>query len=126
MVDLGLQVNIIQQVSGRDIRRALKACARDNFIRSAALSQGALLGRLSAALRYRLYQKQCKLKKQVPEAANKYPHSLCSMIEVFPLGLSFCRGVTDLESETQCFSVCEQLFFEQIIQVCGRLAQSAF
>lgn len=47
------------------------------------------------------------------------------MIEVFPLSLSFYRGVTDLESETQCFSVREQLF-ELIIQVCGRLAQPAF
>lgn len=126
MVDLGLQVNIIPQVSGRDIHRALKAYARDNFIRSAALSQGALLDRLSAVLRYQLYQKQCKLKKQVPETANKYRHSLCSMIEVFPLSLSFYRRVTDLESETQCFGVCEQLFFEQIIRVCGRRAQPAF
>lgn len=122
----GLQVNIIQQVSGRYIHRALKSFARDNFIRSAALSQGRVLDRLSVVLRYQLYQKRCKLKKQVPEAANKYLHSLCSMIEIFPLILYFYRGVTDLESETQCFSVCEQLFFEQIIQVCGRRAHPAF
>lgn len=40
----GLQVNIIQQASGRYIHRALKSFARDNFIRSAALSQGACAG----------------------------------------------------------------------------------
>lgn len=89
MVYLRLQVNIIQEVSSRDIRRALKSSARNNFIRSAALSQGCVLDRLSVVLRCQLYQKQCKLKKQVPETANKYLHSLCSMTEVFLLSLSF-------------------------------------
>lgn len=79
MVYLGLQVNIIQQVDGRDIHRALQSFTRANFSRSAALSQGCVLDKLSVVLRYQLYQKQCKLKKQVPEAANKYLHSLCSM-----------------------------------------------
>lgn len=89
MVYLRLQVNIIQEVSSRDIRRALKSSARNNFIRGAALSQGCVLDRLSVVLRCQLYQKQCKLKKQVPETANKYLHSLCSMTEVFLLSLSF-------------------------------------
>lgn len=86
----------------QDIPRALKSFARDNFLRSAALSQGCVLDRLSAVLRYQLNQKLCKLKKQVPETANKYLPSLCSVIEVFPLILSFYRGVTDLESVLQC------------------------
>lgn len=92
MVYLGLQVNIIQQADGRAIHRALQSFARNNFTRSAALSQGCVLDKLSVVLRYQLYQKQCKLKKRVPQAANKYLHSLCSTIEVFPLSLSFYSG----------------------------------
>lgn len=63
--------HIIQQVNGGHIHRALKSYARDSSIRSAALSWRCVLDRLSMVLRYQLYQKQCKIKKKLPETANK-------------------------------------------------------
>lgn len=127
MVCLGLQVNIIQQVDGREIPRALQSFARNNFTRSPALSQGCVLDKLSVVLRYQLYQKQSanwrnKCQKQLTNTSTAFVLWLKSSLYAF----LFTVGVTDLESETHCCSVCEQLFFEQIIQVCGRLAQPAF